>query len=92
MKSIWFKQVYASPILLGEKSDTIRAGDVRHKYRKGENLAASVGPRRPFATLRIEDVELININDISTERKPALLELYPDAGDIFTRISFRVLA
>lgn len=91
MKAIWFKQKYVSPILSGEKADTIRDGDQRHKFAVGDTLNASVGSRPAFARLKVEAVELINIDNLPVERGLALLNLYPNTKGVMTRIAFSVL-
>lgn len=92
MRSIWFKQCYVAPILNGEKTDTIRDGDKTGRFRKGDIVAASVGPRPRFAVLEITDVELVDIDSIPVERGLALLELYPNTNGLLTSIGFSVLS
>lgn len=49
VKNLWFKAIYVSPILSGEKCHTVRAKDPM--LRAGQRFTASVGPRSPFALL-----------------------------------------
>ena len=87
MKTLWFKQIYVDPILRGDKTDTIRRATC--KVDAGEVLAFTVGPRFPFATVKIIDRENIDASRLPPGRKQIIKQLY--GNDPVCRLSFRLL-
>lgn len=80
-KSLWFQQRYVEPILAGEKRTTIRKPSCR--ILEGDVVAASVGPRQPFAQLRITRRSVIHPSAIADpEHQQAVAALYPDAESL----------
>ena len=90
MKTLWFKQQYVAPILSGQKVDTIRRAKSLNLFSIGECISASVGPRTPFAILRILGLNAIDIILLAPERQHPLHQLYP-GETVLTRISFQVV-
>ena len=88
MKTIWFKARYVAPILSGEKIDTIR----RHsnRYRAGEIIALTIGPRPPFAVARIVAIEPAAPESLDPERRATINDLLGTEGSL-DKITFEVL-
>lgn len=61
--SLWFKGRFVRPILDGEKTFTVRRASSRLP-KAGTVVRTSVGPRKPFAELRILSVEPVEITDL----------------------------
>lgn len=90
MKTLWFKQCHVSPILAGEKTDTIRRKSGRLP-NEGDIVALSVGPRLPFCTAEIMRREPIDLSALSPTRRDEVLGIYVDETGPMTRLTFRIL-
>lgn len=90
MKTLWFKQCYVSPILSGEKTDTIRRDSDRLPV-PGEIVAFSVGPRPAFCRVKIVKRELIDLAQLKNARRREVLGIYADESGPMARLTFRVL-
>jgi hypothetical protein len=91
MRSLWFKRRYVGPILSGQKRDTLRAKPPA-RLDTGEIVAASVGPIRPFALLRIEAIQPVTLADLDAETRAAFRAIYPAAeAETVWHIRFRVI-
>jgi len=88
MKTLWFKQIYMTPILSGEKTDTIRRRSC--KLRAGNVVAFTVGPRPPFARAEILTREDIDLVDLAESRAAQVITLY-DNREPLCRLTFRLL-
>lgn len=87
MKTLWFKQCYVSPILAGEKTDTIRRESDRLP-KEGEVVALTVGPRPPFCSVRIVRRERIDLSTIPDARRREVLGIYADESGPMARLTF----
>jgi hypothetical protein len=88
----WFKQRYVGTILSGEKTDTIRPLSASRRLPAiGEQVALSVGPRSPFATVVVEAVESVDPADLPADRAGRLAGIYGGEGRRFMRLRFRVV-
>ena len=88
MKTLWFKARYASPILSGEKRDTIRRRS--NRYRVGEIVALTIGPRPSFAIVRIVAIEPAAPESLDPERRATINDLLGTEGSL-DKITFEVL-
>jgi hypothetical protein len=84
---LFFKGVYRSSILSGEKTDTIRAN--KRVPKLGSVVLACVGPSRIFARLRITGVE--SLADISPERRRQVEKCYGVIPENAVRLTFELL-
>lgn len=75
MKTLWFKQIYVTSILDGSKHITVRPPSTRLPD-VGEVVAASVGPRRPFAHLLIEGKRVARVQELTPEHRKDVEALY----------------
>ena len=90
MKTLWFKSEFVAPILSGDKCDTIRKPSNRLPG-VGDEVAFSVGPRRPFARAIITTVELIDpASDVASSRAAQVARCYGSLGGQMARIRFRI--
>jgi len=87
MKSLWFKEKYVKPILSGEKNYTIRKKSNRNP-NIGEIITLTVGPRPPFAKVKIIDKTQFLI---PPEMKDVYDNLYPNYTGIFEKIVFTLI-
>jgi len=89
MRHLWFKNCYVQPILKSIKVDTIRRQTSRLP-KMNEIVALSVGPRKPFAIVKIINIEIIDFDNPSLcrDRKKTLQKLYPDYEGPLIRLSF----
>jgi hypothetical protein len=83
--SIWFKASMVRDILTGQKTFTSRAK--QPAYQPGDTLLASVGPRPPFAKLRVISVTRTATASLDAEYRQALRDLYGDVDFVY-RIDF----
>ena len=70
MKTLWFKQVFVEPIVQGTKTWTVRSKT--NGLAVGDVVQCSVGPRPPFAVVKIVDIR-------ETEPTVNTKDLYPEA-------------
>ena len=65
----FYSQIFADQMKRGRKTATIRLGDKRHKYRKGEVVLVTVGfqhsPRERIFEAVIDGVEVKKVRDLS---------------------------
>ncbi len=63
---LWFKAEYVEPIIRERKTSTIRKSDGTLP-QPGETIACCVGPRLPFAHVKVTAVEHVRIRDLTEE-------------------------
>lgn len=88
MKNLWFRQCYVGPILLGDKTDTIRKPGGR-SYEVGETIALTVGPRPAFAEAVVTAFEPVRAEWLPADRLSAARSFYGDLP-AYIRLAFRV--
>ncbi len=81
--TLWFRNDYVDPILAGTKTSTIRRQNGRLP-RAGDVVAASVGPRPAFATLKIRSVETLRL--IQIDDRLARDDGFPNAKTLRARL------
>jgi len=86
MKTLWFKAIYVEPILNESKRSTVRR--TRCNIQRGETVAASVGPRRPFAQLLITERHSIHVDEIEGAHG-IYAELYPGETEL-VKLTFQL--
>ena len=89
MKNLWFKARYVESIQREEKIDTIRRPSIR--YQLGEIVGASVGPRPPFARLRILSIESIRLSDLDPVRRREVVDCFPSCENELIRLRFQLV-
>lgn len=83
-----FKQQFVSPILNGEKTDTIRKTT---NLRAGDIVDAGCRyDLPPFAALRVLSVSDVTLDDMDPERRAGVVATYP-GEQRFVRIAFECL-
>lgn len=87
MKTLWFKSEFVTPILSGEKRDTIRPESTRLPH-VGDTVAFSVGPRPPFAQATIVRIESVKVDELPESRHRALARCAIDARKPLVRLTF----
>lgn len=90
MKTLWFKQCYVSPILSGEKTDTVRRESGRLP-NEGDIVALTVGPRPAFCTAKITRRAQINLAALPEKRRAEVLGIYVNETGPMARLTFRVI-
>lgn len=85
MTTLWFKRCYVGPILEGSKRTTIRAKPPR--FGVGQTVAATVGPRPPFALLDVQQIEELPLGSLAPEEADGLDAFYPGVSE-FYRVTF----
>jgi hypothetical protein len=87
-RAIWFKGEFVADILSGAKRDTIRQW--KRLPKVGDVLSCCVGPRPPFALVRVESVEVAR--DIEPARRAALFSIYGPLVPVdLVRITFSLV-
>lgn len=86
---MWFKQRFVRDIVIGAKVDTIRK-ESRRLPRVGDTINVSVGPRSPFASLRIVCITPVATENIAPDRQASLKSMV-DTSQPMVQIAFEVV-
>jgi uncharacterized protein YqfB (UPF0267 family) len=90
MRALWFRREYVAPILSGAKQITVRRASSRLPAA-GDLIGASIGPRPPFAALRILRVEPITLDQLDPGHAEAVRAFYGrEATPALRAIHFRL--
>ena len=89
MKTLWFKARYVDPILTGQKTHTIRAR--APKLGVGEIIDVSVGPRTPFARVKILDISTVDLCALPVEEQRSIADLYPGVTAL-AKLDFQLIS
>ena len=90
MKTLWFKSEFVDAIVRGVKTDTIRRSSTRLP-RIGEIVRLTVGPRSPFAHVRVLTVTSVNADLLPAEKRHQIFACYARDSGPFVRITFELV-